>query len=59
MTDEDVAQQGDTDRPGDEVPAEEPSSGENICPECDGTGDKGGATCPNCQGTGWSRTTTG
>lgn len=39
-------------RPCDEAPPEEPSSGENICPECDGTGSLDGAECPNCEGTG-------
>jgi len=39
-------------RPGDEAPAEEPSAGENICPECGGNGEKDGAECPNCEGTG-------
>ena len=39
-------------RPGDEVPPEAPSSGENICPECHGEGEKDGEPCANCQGTG-------
>jgi len=39
-------------RPGDEAPADEPSAGENICPECDGTGKVDGETCPNCRGEG-------
>jgi hypothetical protein len=38
--------------PGDEAPPEEPSAGENICPECDGSGKKDGAECPNCEGSG-------
>lgn len=38
--------------PGDEAPPSEPSSGENVCPECEGSGSKDGAECPNCEGTG-------
>ena len=39
-------------RPGDEAPPSEPSSGENVCPACEGSGEKDGAECPNCEGTG-------
>jgi RecJ-like exonuclease len=39
-------------KPGDEAPPGEPSSGENACPECEGSGEKDGARCPNCEGTG-------
>jgi RecJ-like exonuclease len=39
-------------KPGDEAPPSEPSSGEDICPECEGSGEKDGAECPNCEGTG-------
>ena len=39
-------------KPGDEAPPGEPSSGENVCPECEGSGEKDGAECPNCAGTG-------
>jgi hypothetical protein len=39
-------------RPGDEAPADEPSAGENACPECNGSGEKDGSECPNCEGTG-------
>jgi len=38
--------------PGDEAPAGTPSTGENVCPECGGSGKKDGGTCNNCQGTG-------
>jgi len=38
--------------PGDEAPAGTPSTGENVCPQCGGTGRLGAAICPNCQGTG-------
>jgi hypothetical protein len=39
-------------KPGDEAPPGEPSSGENACPVCEGSGEKDGARCPNCEGTG-------
>src|SRR5690606_5813149 len=38
--------------PGDEAPAGTPSTGENVCPQCGGTGRIRGAPCPNCEGTG-------
>lgn len=38
--------------PGDEAPAGTPSTGENVCPECGGSGRLGASSCPNCQGTG-------
>lgn len=38
--------------PGDEAPAGTPSTGENVCPECGGTGRIGAGKCPNCEGTG-------
>jgi hypothetical protein len=39
-------------RPGDEAPEEAPSTGENACPECGGSGRKDGSECANCEGTG-------
>ncbi|HEX2128976.1 MAG TPA: hypothetical protein VHF58_07135 [Solirubrobacterales bacterium] len=39
-------------RPGDEVPPEEPSAGENTCPDCGGSGQRDGRECPTCAGTG-------
>ena len=36
-----------------EAPLEEPSSGENRCPECEGAGLVNGSDCPECGGTGW------
>lgn len=50
-----IPRQGDASdmNPGDEVPPGSPDSGENICPECHGSGtlaDKG--ECSNCGGTG-------
>ncbi len=38
--------------PGDEVPAGTPGSGENICPDCGGSGRRENAACPTCGGTG-------
>lgn len=38
--------------PGDEAPAGTPSTGENVCPQCGGSGRIGASSCPNCQGTG-------
>jgi RecJ-like exonuclease len=39
--------------PGDEAPPGSPNSGENICPECHGSGTLAGkGECPNCGGTG-------
>jgi DnaJ-class molecular chaperone len=38
--------------PTDEVPAREPSSGENVCPECSGSGERDGSECPACGGSG-------
>ncbi len=43
-----------TEKPGDVVPSDAPSAGEDLCPECGGSGriDGGGAPCPTCGGTG-------
>ena len=38
--------------PGDDAPPGTPSTGENICPECSGTGKLNDKPCPNCAGTG-------
>jgi len=39
--------------PGDEAAPGTPGTGEDICPECKGTGKiNGGKECPNCGGTG-------
>ena len=38
--------------PGDEAPAGTPGTGEDVCPQCGGTGRLGATACPNCQGTG-------
>jgi hypothetical protein len=39
--------------PGDEAPPGTPGTGEDICPECNGSGkDRHGETCRSCEGTG-------
>ncbi len=37
---------------GDMAPPGTPGTGENVCPECNGSGEVGGATCTNCDGSG-------
>jgi DnaJ-class molecular chaperone len=44
--------EGDTDKPGDEVPAGTPQSGENLCRRCKGTGRLQNEPCPDCGGSG-------
>lgn len=39
--------------PGDEAAPGTPQTGEDVCPECNGSGKKADQTmCPNCGGTG-------
>ena len=38
--------------PGDEAPPGTTGTGENICPDCAGTGRQESAPCPHCNGTG-------
>lgn len=38
--------------PGDEAPPGTPGTGENVCPECGGSGTLAGQPCANCAGTG-------
>jgi DnaJ-class molecular chaperone len=38
--------------PADEAPAGTPGTGEDVCPECHGTGRLQGGECPACGGTG-------
>jgi DnaJ-class molecular chaperone len=38
--------------PGDQAAPGTPSTGENICPKCGGSGELDGARCVNCGGTG-------
>ncbi len=43
---------GETKKPGDEVPAGTPQSGENTCRRCQGSGRLGDEPCPDCGGSG-------
>jgi DnaJ-class molecular chaperone len=49
-----AALMGETDgtNPGDEAPPGTPGTGENLCRDCNGTGELEGKSCPNCGGTG-------
>jgi hypothetical protein len=38
--------------PGDQAPAGTPGTGEDVCPECGGSGRTARGVCPNCAGTG-------
>ncbi|MDB5840693.1 MAG: hypothetical protein JWQ23_2645 [Herminiimonas sp.] len=38
--------------PGDDAPPGTPGTGEDICPDCKGTGKIGNAECQTCGGTG-------
>ncbi|HEY0418037.1 MAG TPA: hypothetical protein VGC80_00815 [Acetobacteraceae bacterium] len=38
--------------PGDEAAPGTPGTGEDICPDCAGSGRKEGGDCPKCGGTG-------
>ena len=38
--------------PGDEAPAGTPGTGEDICPNCGGSGRAASGSCPMCAGTG-------
>lgn len=38
--------------PGDEVEPDVPAAGENVCPECGGSGRVGEEQCPACEGRG-------
>ena len=38
--------------PGDQAEPGSPGAGENVCPECKGSGRIEAAPCPNCGGTG-------
>ena len=37
---------------GDDAAPGTPGTGENLCPECNGSGKLGNRACPNCDGTG-------
>jgi RecJ-like exonuclease len=38
--------------PGDQAEPGTPGTGENVCPECKGSGRVGATPCQNCGGTG-------
>lgn len=38
--------------PGDQAAPGTPSTGENVCPQCAGSGQIEGKVCENCGGTG-------
>jgi hypothetical protein len=38
--------------PGDQAPPGTPGTGENVCPDCGGSGKVNAQTCPTCGGTG-------
>ena len=38
--------------PGDDAPPGTPGTGEDVCPQCSGSGKVQGAPCQNCDGTG-------
>lgn len=39
--------------PGEDAPLEGPSTGEDVCPDCDGSGVVAAGVCDTCGGTGW------
>ena len=38
--------------PGDEGSQDAPGTGENLCPDCNGSGRLEGRACPTCDGSG-------
>ena len=38
--------------PGDDAPPGTPGTGENVCPDCKGSGKLESRDCPTCGGTG-------
>lgn len=39
-------------KPGDQAAEGTPGSGENVCPDCSGSGSIDGTPCTACEGTG-------
>ncbi len=39
-------------KPGDEAAAGTPGTGDDLCPDCHGTGKMEGKPCPACDGSG-------
>lgn len=57
MTDDKRTSKGDPETtrplaPGDQAAPGTPGVGENVCPDCKGTGRLEGRACPTCGGTG-------
>lgn len=52
MTEEPSKVTSDDLHPGDDAPVGTAGTGEDICPDCGGSGDLRGAPCPTCGGTG-------
>ena len=50
----DLPKSGDTPKlnPGDQGEPGSPGTGENVCPECKGSGRLNAGPCPTCGGTG-------
>ena len=38
--------------PGDAASPDTPNAGEDLCPDCSGSGKMDGGECPTCQGSG-------
>jgi DnaJ-class molecular chaperone len=48
----DKGQSGGRLNPGDQAKPGTPGTGENVCPDCHGSGKLGAKPCPTCDGTG-------
>jgi hypothetical protein len=51
-TREQIMPDSDAVKPGDDAVPGTPGTGENLCPECSGTGKIDSGACPECKGTG-------
>lgn len=45
-------EQGPDQATGDDAPPDTPGTGEDLCPQCNGSGRIDGNPCENCNGTG-------
>jgi RecJ-like exonuclease len=52
MSEDDAAMARPDLAPGDEVPPSTEDAGEDLCPQCGGSGRVDGEPCPNCGGSG-------